>query len=313
MKKSVSSMALVAAFLLLPLAAQAQAFRTYLASYGNDANAGCSVAAPCRLLPAALNAVLDGGEVWILDSANYNSGTVNITKSVSILAVPGQIASIVAVGGTEAVNISTPGVKVALRNVVVAKNANNPGTNGIVMTNGASLIVEDSVFANLASNGIYVANVSANVHVKNSVFRNIGQYGLWLQAGPNGDVVNSQFLQTQGILIYATAGTTTTGNVTDSTISFGDKSFGEGVYSAASGAGAVSKAFVTRTTVHGTQWGLDCESLSGGAAFMTVSYTTSVGNGHGFYNAGCTLRSLGNNHISDNTDTVGALTPTALQ
>jgi len=49
--------------------AHAQLFRAYLAIGGSDSNPG-TLPAPCRLLPAALNAVADGGEVWMLDSAN---------------------------------------------------------------------------------------------------------------------------------------------------------------------------------------------------------------------------------------------------
>src|SRR4051812_43974056 len=85
--------------LIVAMPAQAQAFRAYLSSAGSDANP-CTVAAPCRLLPAALNAVADGGEIWILDSANYNSGNVQVVKSVSIMAIPGKVGSFVAVGGT---------------------------------------------------------------------------------------------------------------------------------------------------------------------------------------------------------------------
>ena len=84
--------------LFLSATAQAQLFRAYLASVGNDANP-CTLAAPCRLLPAALTAVASGGEIWMLDSANYNSGTVTIGKSASILAVPGAVGSIVALNG----------------------------------------------------------------------------------------------------------------------------------------------------------------------------------------------------------------------
>ena len=99
-------------------AAQAQGmFRAYLASYGNDANP-CTVTAPCRLLPAALNAVANRGQIWILDSANFNQGTVNITKFVSIQAVPGQIASIVAVNGAPAILISNF-AEVVLRNMAI--------------------------------------------------------------------------------------------------------------------------------------------------------------------------------------------------
>jgi hypothetical protein len=47
-------------------------------------------------MPAALAAVADGGQIWMLDSANYNTSPVVIAKSVSILAVPGAVGSLVA-------------------------------------------------------------------------------------------------------------------------------------------------------------------------------------------------------------------------
>ena len=91
----------LAATLLLSVTAQAQIFRAYLSSEGLDTNA-CTLPAPCRLLPAALTAVANGGEIWMLDSANYNTGQVNIAKSVTILAVPGALGSVVeCVGGVE--------------------------------------------------------------------------------------------------------------------------------------------------------------------------------------------------------------------
>src|SRR3954466_3122286 len=126
---------LVAA-LLMSGAAHAQLFRAYLASYGNDANP-CTVGSPCRLIPAALAAVASGGEIWMLDSANYNSATVDINKSVSILAIPGEAGSIVALGGASAMSMATAGSKVALRNVVITNNAVSPGSHGITITNGS--------------------------------------------------------------------------------------------------------------------------------------------------------------------------------
>src|SRR4051812_28842723 len=134
-------------------AAQAQLFRAYLSFNGNDANP-CTVTAPCRLLPAALNAVADGGEVWILDSANYNAGTVNIAKNVSILTVPGAVGSIVAFGGGPAITITTA-VFVKLHNIVISNNATNPGTDGIQVSGGGSLTVESSVIS-VALDGIVV-------------------------------------------------------------------------------------------------------------------------------------------------------------
>jgi len=114
-------------FLALGLAASAHAqlFRAYLSGSGSDTNP-CTLVAPCRLLPAALNAVASGGEIWMLDSANYNSSTVNITKSVSILAIPGVVGSIVAVNSGHAITINNAGAKVALRDLVITSNATAP-------------------------------------------------------------------------------------------------------------------------------------------------------------------------------------------
>src|SRR4051812_32547241 len=133
--------------LLFTAGAQAQLFRAYLSSTGSDANP-CTVAAPCRLLPAALNAVANGGEIWILDSANFNTGTVNIAKSVSIIGVPGQIASVVALGGAPAISIATASVMVRLRNLVIATFTANPCPHSVEMTNGAHLSLENCLFAN---------------------------------------------------------------------------------------------------------------------------------------------------------------------
>ena len=93
----------LAVSLLLSTTANAQIFRAYVASTGNDANP-CTLPSPCRLLPAALAASADGGEIWMLDSANYNTTTVTIGKSVSILAVPGAVGSVLAIGGPPSVS-----------------------------------------------------------------------------------------------------------------------------------------------------------------------------------------------------------------
>lgn len=60
------------AALFLSSGAHAQLFRAYLALNGSDANP-CTLPQPCRLLPAALNAVASGGEIWLLDSAGNNA------------------------------------------------------------------------------------------------------------------------------------------------------------------------------------------------------------------------------------------------
>src|SRR3954469_21966371 len=122
------SVVAVAILLLLPSFAHALLFRAYVSSKGSDANP-CTVAAPCRLLPAALAAVNDGGEIWILDSANFNASPVVIGKSVTILAIPGALASIVTAGGA-ALTVDAAGAKVGLRNLTIVNF--NGGSSGVV-------------------------------------------------------------------------------------------------------------------------------------------------------------------------------------
>jgi hypothetical protein len=77
---------------------------------------------PDRTVPAAaaaLTAVASGGDIWMLDSANYNTGTVTIGKSASILAVPGAVGSLVALNNGPAISITAAGLTIALRNLVI--------------------------------------------------------------------------------------------------------------------------------------------------------------------------------------------------
>jgi hypothetical protein len=67
----------------------------------------CSLSTPCRLLPRAAQTDING-EIWMLDSANYNTGTVVINKSVTILAIPGAVGSVVAQGGGDAFSVADP-------------------------------------------------------------------------------------------------------------------------------------------------------------------------------------------------------------
>jgi len=212
-----NSLALIAT-LLLSATAQAQLFRAYLAPDGSDANP-CTLQQPCRLLPAALAAVASGGEIWMLDSANYNSGAVHITKSVTILAVPGALGSVVATGGN-AIIINTVGVKVALRNLVIVPLPGGSGTNGIFMQSGTSLTVENCLIANLPGIGIYVGT-TASLRVTDSTIRDNGEQGLALLNGTRATVARATISGNglTGIFVSAdVAGVTTTADIVNSTI-----------------------------------------------------------------------------------------------
>ncbi len=70
----------------------------------------------------------------MLDSANFNAAPVAITKSVTILAIPGALGSVVANGG-DAINVNAPGAKVTLRNLVIL-NFSGTTNNGISFVQG---------------------------------------------------------------------------------------------------------------------------------------------------------------------------------
>jgi hypothetical protein len=293
---------------LFSLGCSAQSFRAYLASYGNDSNP-CTVTAPCRLLPAALNVVADGGEVWMLDSANYNSGTVNVAKSVSILAVPGQVASVVAFAGGPAINIATVGVTVALRNIVIPNNVTNPGTYGVVMTSGALLSVEECVFANLPKAAIYVHDTTAVVAVKNAVFRNLGDYALHAENGPEVTITTSHIFSTSGVLSASSTASTTSVTVSDSTIANSI----EGVFAYASSAGAIAKATLTRSTATSTAYALDAETSGAGSALVYAANNTIVRSRGWYVSAGAAVFTYGDNHFADISGSGGTMTPTPTQ
>jgi hypothetical protein len=301
-----------AAALLLCATANAQIFRAYLASDGNDANP-CTLAAPCRLLPAALAAVTDGGEIWMLDSANFNTATVTIGKSVSILAVPGAVGSVLAIGGP-AVSITVASLNISLRNLVIAPLPSSGATYGISMTGASTLTIENSLIANLPSAAVWVAG-SGKLKIANSIIRNSGGFAVWLQNGPQAEISGTQMLgnASGGVHASGTTATTTTASVSDSVISGGT----EGVFAYTTVTGAAAKIFVTRSTIEGTTVALDCEIPAGaGSAILAVSGSTVVNNYYGWYQAGAGsfIRTLGNNHITDNSGgTYGVLTATALQ
>jgi len=192
----------------LPMVSQALLFRAYLAPGGSDSNP-CTLVQPCRLLPAALSAVADGGEIWILDSANYNTSTVDVTKSVTILAVPGVVGSVVSTGGA-AISIATADVSVTLRNLVIVPVPGSVGTSGIQMSNGFSLTVAQCLVASMTESGIHV-NTPALVTVTDTTILGNGTSGLFVEGGAHAVVAGATISLngSTGIAVRGAASTTT--------------------------------------------------------------------------------------------------------
>ena len=169
MKRAAVACAVVVCALLGSSAASATGlFRAYVSSKGNDAN-DCTLPHPCRLLPKAIAAVASGGEVWMLDSANYNTGPVNIDRSVTILAIPGALGSVVATGGGDAIFIGAAGIKVTLRNLLIVPLGS--GNDGIGIDPASELDVEDCEISNMGGSGIAAFDAAATVRVTSTRLR----------------------------------------------------------------------------------------------------------------------------------------------
>ena len=110
--------------------------RSFVASYGND-TAACSVVAPCRTLAQALKTTARGGEVLLLDSADFGSAT--ILTSVSIVAPQNARPAITGTPLVDALTVSaTPSDTIVLRGLAVAGDS-----DGIVFNSGGSLHLEN--------------------------------------------------------------------------------------------------------------------------------------------------------------------------
>jgi len=285
--------------------ASAQVQRTFVASYGSDTNTAtnCGFASPCRGFTAAQSVTNSGGEIVALDAAGY--GAVAITKSISIIADPGFYAGISASTGN-AVTIATASVNVRLSGLKINGIGAN---NGISMTNGASLTIDNCTISGFSNNGVDI-NTGAKVRMVDSLVMNNGNGGLVVRKNAVATVFNSQFLGNGNVGVWAlensTAGTSPTISVTDS-IAAGN-TYG---YIAQTTVASTPKISVSNSSADDNGTGLGVAISGGGNAVLVVGSTKVTHNITGItdFGLGGTMRSAGNNLVNDNGANVsGTLT-----
>jgi hypothetical protein len=286
----ISRVVLVLALAALPAHAVQ---RTFVASYGNDANTAtnCGFTNPCRSFTAALTVTDISGEVVALDAAGY--GVVTITKSVTITANPGYYAGISASTGN-AVTIATPGINVVLRGL----NINGiGGVNGILATNGSKLSIENCVISGFSTAGVNIA-AEIRTRIVGTLLRD-NNFNALIQGGPV-DISTTKVLAGNAGGIYVQApggGNLSTVSVTDSVVS--DSNMGI----VADSALGITRVAVIRTSITGNNAsGLSVLSTGGGPAILTASDNLVSFNGVGLSQSGsgAELQSLGNNTVRQN-------------
>ena len=120
--------------------------KVFVASTGNDADDGARTR-PKRAFQAAHDAVDAGGQIVVLDTAGY--GTVEITKSISIVVPPGVTGFVTAPSNAQfGIKVQAgPSDIVTLRGLIVEGTAST--VRGIYARGGGTLVVEDTTVRNV--------------------------------------------------------------------------------------------------------------------------------------------------------------------
>ena len=303
---------------------QAQAVqRTHVsAAFGSDANTAtnCAAAAPCRFFTAAMTVTNPNGEVIVLDSGGY--GAVTITQSVALIAPTGVYAGISVFPGADGVTIATAGVNVVLRGLSINGQG---GNNGISMTAGNRLTVENCVISNLTQFGISV-NTAATVRVTDSIVRDNGSVGIYLQNGVKATITRAVVSGNVnlGIYLYGNTPSTSTVDIADSTVDgnsdgilefsnintailklsvrdsriVSNSSGGLAAVTNAGGAANLANLYASNNMVSNNGQGINVSNA--GAKLISSGNTVTGNTGAGFYNAGGVFVSAGNNTVYDN-------------
>jgi hypothetical protein len=292
--------------LLLPGMAQAappSSMRTYVSGLGNDNN-GCTVNSPCKTFQRALAMTIAGGEIFVLNSANY--GAVTIGKAVTI-ASEGAVAGVLATGGVAiAINAGVNDV-VNLRGLSI--DGGNTGTIGIQFTSGQSLNIQRSAIRNFTNSGINFAPTAGTsaLFVADTLVTNNGNNGILVAPSGSGGVkgalsrvvASGNGLASNGLGIFVYGGNSS-GAVN---LTLTDTVVNNNYYGVAVGASA---GMVRNSTVSNNVVGIRADQ----AAIIRVGQSTVTANGIGWQATnGGLLQSFGNNNVSGNA-TDGTLTST---
>jgi hypothetical protein len=116
MTKIASSVVACSFLIALSTSAHAVNIRSFVSANGSDTNP-CTRPLPCRTLQTAHNNTSGGGEISMLDPADY--GTVTITRSISIINDGVAAGVLVPAGQTGITIITDSNAEVLLRGLII--------------------------------------------------------------------------------------------------------------------------------------------------------------------------------------------------
>jgi hypothetical protein len=292
---------LVCAIVVVPLlqvAARAGALqRTYVSGSGRDSTS-CTATSPCKNLQTALNHTLAGGEIIVLDSANY--GAVTITKSLSITS-DGAVAGMLATRGAAITINAGANDVINLRGLDI--DGGYSGTVGIQFNSGRSLNIQKATIRGFTNAGIsFTPNGASALFVSDTVINGNKNTGILVSAGGavavNG-VLNRISASRNGVGILA--------NGSSAKLTIADTVSGNNTY----GVGANSAAVIIRnSTLSNNTVGVAADQ----SATVRIGQSTVTANATGWISTnGGQVLSYGNNNVSGNTSDGTLSSTVALQ
>ncbi len=246
----------------------AAAQRTFVSTSGSDANtaSNCSNTAPCRSFGSALTVTDSGGEIIVLSSGGY--GPVTINKSVSIVAPEGVYAGISVISGN-GIDIATAGVGVVLRGLTIRGLG---GSNGVNMTAGASLTVQNCTLSGL-STGINIAT-GAKVKILDSLLH-WNLTGAGISSGATAVVSHSRFLDNDyGLYVYSSGAST----FTFAEVSHSEASGGTEGFSAEALSGGTARLNIQNSVANKNLYGVRLNSLASSVTEANIATSAFSGN-----------------------------------
>lgn len=305
MSLSPSRLLLISLVALAPTAAQA-AQVTYVSAFGRDV-APCTRFLPCRTFQRALAVTDPGGAIVALDSARFSNDVLDIRKSVTISAAPGERAELTSTNGAVYVN-AAPGDTVVLRGLTFV-GQNTPPNNAIIFNSGDALHVEDCVVSSWPTKGILALGVPGRkLFVKDSIFRD-NYMGVSIDAAVLASVDGSRFEHNTFGLATTVRGRA---SVRDSVASGNSDA---GFLASGYGANNVSELNLEGCLAANNGTGVRAEGFEGAAGVVRISSCLVTDNGTGLtVGPSGVIESRGNNTVGGNaTNVSGALTPLAGQ
>jgi hypothetical protein len=268
----------------------------------------------------------------MLDSANYNTGAVVIAKSVTVMAVPGALGSVLSIGSGNAAIQVTAG-RVTLRNLHILAHASTPGSYGVRVSGGTHFTLDRSHVTGVPINAVLV-EAAVQVAVVDSVVTGLNGNGtaLFLSNNATARVVGSTFVNgSSGVVALPQAdGHSASATVMRSVVANNSAS---GIAALAAGANTTARVYVIDSTIEGNNTGVSAATVGAGAsAEATVSTSlitrnnigvlantasssvlangnTVVRNTTGMRKNGGTFTSMKNALAVNGADTVGTITP----